>query len=88
MLLLPHLMAQICEVSQLKTQGLRVAAGCQMRSPCALVEAPNPHGMVPTSSSNICKVLDSLHMLWMGIWVHHHAATATLTNGPDLGRVS
>ncbi len=29
--------------------------------------------MVPTSTSNIYKVLDNLHLLWMGRWIHHHA---------------
>jgi hypothetical protein len=29
--------------------------------------------MVPTSTSNIYQVLDSLHLLWMGRWIHHHA---------------
>jgi hypothetical protein len=50
-----------------------------------LVEAPNPRGMVPTASPYIWKVIDNLHMLWMGIWIHHHAITNTLVN-PDLGR--
>ena len=36
-------------------------------SHCAVVEAPNPHGMVPTTSPYIWKVIDNLHMLWMGI---------------------
>jgi hypothetical protein len=37
--------------------------------------------MVPTSTPNIYKVfnnlqvVDNLHMLWMGIWIHHHSAT-------------
>jgi hypothetical protein len=25
-------------------------------------------------------VFDNLHMLWMGIWIHHHAITAGLVN--------
>jgi hypothetical protein len=33
--------------------------------------------MIPTSPSNICKVLDKLHMLWMGIWSHREAMSTT-----------
>ena len=51
---------------------------------CALVEAPNPRGMVPTPTPYIWKVIDNNHMLWMGIWIHHHAVTYMLVN-PDLG---
>ena len=51
------------------------------KSLCPLVEA---HGMAPTSSSIMCKVIDNLHMLWIGIWMHHHAICTTLI-GPDLG---
>jgi hypothetical protein len=35
--------------------------------------------------SNICKVFDNLHMLWMGRWIHPHAVATTLVLGPDLG---
>jgi hypothetical protein len=31
-----------------------------------MVEALDPPRVVPTSMSNICKVFDKLHMLWMG----------------------
>jgi ABC-type lipopolysaccharide export system ATPase subunit len=40
--------------------------------------------MDPASTPNVKKVIDNLHMLWMGIWIHHHAITTTLA-GPDLG---
>ena len=50
---------------------------------CAVVEALNPHGLVPPSPLNIWEVIDNLHMLWMGIWIHHHAVTNTFV-GPDL----
>ena len=40
--------------------------------------------MVPTSHPNICKVVDNLHMLWMGIWVHHQANFITCI-GQELG---
>ena len=43
--------------------------GCQ-RHHCVVVEALTHHGMVPISPHNICKVVDKLHMLWMGIWRH------------------
>ena len=42
-------------------------------TPSTVAEAPTQHGMVPTSPSNICKVVDNLYMLWMGIWSHHQA---------------
>jgi len=34
--------------------------------------------MTPTSVSNICKVFDNLHMLWMYIWVHSYHVSASL----------
>ncbi len=48
----------------------------------AVVEALNPPVTVPTSMSNICKVFDNLHILWMGRWIHHHAVVTTFV-GPD-----
>jgi hypothetical protein len=48
-----------------------------------VVEAIIPHGMVPTSTSNIPKVIDILHMLWMGKLSPQHAVTPTLV-GLDL----
>jgi hypothetical protein len=30
------------------------------------------------------KVIENLHLLWMGIWIHHHAIMTTLV-GPDFG---
>ena len=49
-----------------------------------MVEALTQHGMPPTSTPNIYKVIDNLHMLWMGVWIRHHAVTTKLV-GPDLG---
>ena len=46
-------------------------------SPCALVEAPNPHDMVSTFTPNICKVCGNLHMQWMRIGIRHHVFTIT-----------
>jgi len=45
-----------------------------------LVEAQDPHGMVPTSTPYIYKVFEIIHMLWlwMGRLVHHHATTTIL----------
>jgi hypothetical protein len=43
-----------------------------------LVEAPNPHWMVPTSTIYTYKVFNSIHMLWMGRWIHHHATLTIL----------
>jgi hypothetical protein len=51
---------------------------------CAVVEALDPHGMVPTSTSSMYNVFDNVHMLWMGIWINHHAITTALVD-PDLG---
>jgi hypothetical protein len=31
------------------------------------------------STSSIYKVFDNFHMLWMGIWIHHHAITTAQT---------
>ena len=33
----------------------------------------NPTRSHPTFKSNISKVFGKLHMLWMGIWIHHHS---------------
>ena len=38
----------------------------------ALDDASDPHERPPTSTSNICKVFEIIHMLWLGIWIHHH----------------
>jgi hypothetical protein len=35
--------------------------------------------MAPTSTSSIYKVFDNVHMLLMGIWIHHHAVTTAQT---------
>ncbi len=48
-----------------------------------MVEALNPHEMAPTSTANIYKVIDNLHMLQMGVWIHHNAITNKLA-GLDL----
>jgi hypothetical protein len=34
---------------------------------------------------NIYKAFDILHMLWMGIWIHHHAVT-TYCYQPRFGK--
>ncbi len=41
-----------------------------------MVEAPDPHGMVPTSTPYMYKV--TIHMLWMSRWIHNHATTTIL----------
>ncbi len=48
-----------------------------------MVEALDPPGMVPTSTLSMYKVFDNVHMLWMGIWIQHHAVT-TAVIGPNL----
>jgi hypothetical protein len=40
--------------------------------------APDPHGMVPISTPYICRMYETIHMLWMSRWVHHHATTTIL----------
>ncbi len=37
-----------------------------------MVEAVNHRWLHSTSLLNVCKVFEHLHMLWMGIWVHHY----------------
>jgi hypothetical protein len=75
----PHLLAKIWDVCW-KTES---HLGYKQYH-CAVVEALDPHGMVPTSTSNICKVFGNIHMLWMGILMRHYAITTTLV-GLDLG---
>jgi len=31
------------------------------------------------------QVIDNLHMMWMGIWFHHHAVTNKCVGPPDVG---
>ena len=64
----PHLPVQIWKVSQ--NPGSLLGAEWSLY---AVVQAPNPCGMTPTSPPNVYKVFDNHHMLWMGIWIHHHA---------------
>ncbi len=49
-----------------------------------VVEASDTPGMVPISTKSMYKVFDNVHMLWMGIWIHHHAITTAVV-GPDMG---
>ncbi len=49
-----------------------------------MVEALDPLGLVPTSTLSMHKVFDNVHMLWMGIWIHHHAVTTAVVS-QDLG---
>jgi hypothetical protein len=37
-----------------------------------------PHGMVPTSLLHIYKVFETIHMLWMSRWIHHHITTTII----------
>jgi len=57
--------------------------GCKWHH-CTVAEVLTQHGMVPTSPPNICKVVDKLHMLWMGIWIHYQANFITCI-GQELG---
>ncbi len=50
---------------------------------CGVVKALDPPGLVPTSTSSIYNEFGNVHMLWMGIWIHHHVVTTTLV-GPDV----
>ena len=78
--LLPHLLAQIWEVSW----DLCCLHCAHKWCHGAVVEALTPHEMSPTSTPNIYKVIDNLNMLWMGVWRSHHTITTKLV-GPDLG---
>jgi hypothetical protein len=53
-------------------------------SHCAVVGAPNPHLMATISTPYIWKVFDNIHMLWMGIWIHHDDIVTTTLVGSDL----
>ena len=37
---------------------------------CQVIEAPDPHAMIPISIPDIYKVLESIHMLWMETRIH------------------
>ncbi len=50
----------------------------------ALVEAPDPHGMVSISTPSTYNVLLIIPMLWMGRWIHHSATTI----GPDYRKLA
>ncbi len=43
----------------------------------AVVEALDPHGMIPTSTSHTYKVIEIIHILWVGTGIYHHAITTT-----------
>jgi hypothetical protein len=43
-----------------------------------MVEALKPHGMVPSFTPDILKMIENLHMLLMEIWIPLHAVTTTL----------
>ncbi len=43
-----------------------------------IAEAPDPNGMVPTSTLYVYKVFETIHMLWMSRWIHNHATTTIL----------
>ncbi len=73
MLLLQSLLSQVFEFG--KNTGWKP---CAKWSHDAMTEAKDSHGMVPTSSSYICKVLDIIHMLWMGDLDHHNAITTEI----------
>ena len=49
-----------------------------------MVEAPDPHGMNPTSTATIHKVFEIIHMLWRDSLIQCHAITTTLVR-TDLG---
>jgi len=44
----------------------------------AVVEAPDSFKKAPVSTSNICKVVDNLYMLWMCQWMWPYHVTASL----------
>jgi hypothetical protein len=48
-----------------------------------MVEAPDHHGMAPTSTPYIYKVFETIHMLRTSCEIHH--ATTKILVGSDLG---
>ncbi len=48
----------------------------------AFVEAPDPHGMVLTSTpTNMCyKAFENIHMLLMGRWIHNHTTSTIFSS--------
>ena len=69
----PNLLAKIWEVSG-NYGSLLDGKWCRG----AVVETLNPHRMAHTSTPNIYKVIVNVPMLWMGVWIHHHAIPTTL----------
>jgi hypothetical protein len=51
---------------------------CAKSSNDAMIETPDLHGMVPTSSSYICEVFNIIHMLWMQGLDLNHAVTTNI----------
>ncbi len=49
-----------------------------------MVETIDPSGMVPTYTSRMYKVFDNVNVLWMDMWIHHHAVISKVV-GPDFG---
>jgi hypothetical protein len=43
----------------------------------AVVEAPDSHGVVPSSSPDIYNMFEIINVLWMGTGIHHHAIITT-----------
>ena len=46
----------------------------------ALAEAPDPHGMVPTSTWYKCKVFENIHMLCVGRKIRRHTTSTILVD--------
>ena len=46
----------------------------------AVIEVLDPHGMIPTSTPNMFKVFENIHILWMRRWIHHHAISIMIVH--------
>jgi hypothetical protein len=59
-----------------------------MYKPCHydMVEAVEPFKLHFTSMTYIHMVLEHLHLLWIGIWLHTHTTTTTDVS-PNLGEL-
>jgi len=53
----------------------------------AMVEAVEPFKLHFICVSYIYMVIEHLHLLWMGIWLHTHTGTTTYLF-PDLGELA
>ena len=71
-----HTLVKLLEARRLNS-GFGVTARPQPVG-CVVFEAMDPLQTDPTSMSYICKVVEKLHMLWMGTWTCPHSVSPAL----------